>query len=447
MLLKQRLQNILNSFTDTASTMLARLGNGEKSLVINRVPDVNNYRVLVPGSNFNYSSAVGNTLRNSAVLACINWIKRKFPEAQIGVEAFSTTNQKYQHVPNHPLTLLINKPNRFYSGLLLWQATLTDYNITGNAYWLKVRNRLGKVVELWYIPSFLIEPYTELDSPNFVDYYRYNNDRVAVEDIVHFRFGLDSENITKGLSPLMSAIREVFMDNEATNFGAALLRNMGIPGIIISPEFLPQNLGVAIDFGAPEAKAIKDEFKNNFTGDKRGDPLVTSTGLKVIQLSFTPEQMNLKELHRLPEERISAVLGVPAVVAGLGAGLDRSTFANMQEAREMAVEANILPTQQLFCAELNSQLLYEFEESDNYRTYFDNSAMRELQQDLNALHERARNDYQMGIIKRSEAREMTGRVVTPEDEIYVHELAAPITRPEWGNIKWCLKEKKSNLRI
>jgi hypothetical protein len=84
----------------------------------------------------------------------------------------------------------------------------------------------------------------------------------------------------------------------------------------------------------PGANAIKANFRERFGGDNRGEPLVISGKVKVQVLSFSPQQMDLTALRRVPEERISGVTGVPAIVAGLGAGLDRSTFANFGEARE-----------------------------------------------------------------------------------------------------------------
>src|SRR5581483_6204053 len=127
-------------------------------------------------------------------------------------------------------------------------------------------------------------------------------------------------------------------DDEAANFTAALLRNMGVPGVVVSPE---QGATVSQE----DADVTKAYVKSKFTGDNRGEPLVLSGPTKVQQFGFSPEQLLLKELRRIPEERVSAVLGVPAMVAGLGAGLDRSTFTNYAEAREAAYEQAIIPTQ------------------------------------------------------------------------------------------------------
>jgi hypothetical protein len=51
------------------------------------------------------------------------------------------------------------------------------------------------------------------------------------------------------------------------------------------------------------------------------------------------------------------VLGIPAVVVGLGAGLERSTFTNMAEAREAAYESGLIPAQKILGEDIRFQLL------------------------------------------------------------------------------------------
>ena len=241
-------------------------------------------------------------------------------------------------VVRHPMLELLRRPNDFYSGANLWKATLIDYYVDGNAYWLKIRDSGSGVRKLWWAPSWTIEPKgTETD---FITHYLYRPGggegwRVAPDDIVHFRVGLDPDDPRKGRAPLKSVLREVFTDDEAANFTASLLRHMGVPGLLVSPD-------------SDEAPSLSDveETKayiaQNFTGDNRGKALVMSGETKGHQFGFSPSELDLKDLRRIPEERVTAVLGVPAMVAGLGAGLDRSTFTNYGEARRAAYEQTII---------------------------------------------------------------------------------------------------------
>jgi HK97 family phage portal protein len=384
---------------------------------------------LLGRTRYDYAGIVGDGTGNSAVMACLGWIGRTFPEAPVMVQRPQGTD--YEPIAGHPLVELLEQPNPFYSGSVLWAATLTSYHADGNAYWLKERSAAGRVVALWYTPHTLIDPVSE-SSTAFVEYYRYrvNGQEIRLDpaDVVHFRNGLDPENPRKGLAPLKSALREVFADDEAALFFGALMRNMGIPGVLISPD----SDGVELQQG--DADVIKASFEERFGGDNRGRPLVMNGKTKVEVLSFSPEQMNLRELRRLPEERITAVLGIPAIVAGLGAGLDRSTFANYAEAREAAWEDNIIPTQRIIAADLKTQLLRDFDDNPKLRVAFDNSGIRVLQPDQTAIVTRTITAVQAGVMRVDEGRREIGLDAGPEHEFYLipagYEVRKELEAPE-----------------
>jgi HK97 family phage portal protein len=321
-------------------------------------------------------------------------------------------------VLGHPMIRLLRRPNRYFSGTVMWMATIVSYYVTGNAYWVKIRGRDRRVVELWWVPTWMIRPVWPRDGSMFISHYEYRPGggevvEVPVEDVVHLRFGIDPDNMRLGLSPLAAVLREVFTDDEAANFTAAILRNMGVPGLVVMPE--------GDDAPGPDdAEVIKKRFRGLFTGDRRGDVVVMTAPTKIEQFGFSPEQMNLRDLRRIPEERVSAALGVPAVVAGLGAGLDRSTFTNMAEAREMAYESNIIPAQRVIAEELEHQLLVDFEaEPDGFEVCFDLSAVRVLQEDRMKMTQRIVATVGGGVAMLSEGRRELGYPVDASMDVFL----------------------------
>ncbi|HEV8639458.1 MAG TPA: phage portal protein [Chloroflexota bacterium] len=358
---------------------------------------------------------------NAAVQAVVLWVARAFPEAPLRVSRRDAKGNPTP-LPDHPLVQLLASPNPYYSGVLLWMATLADWMLTGNAYWGKVRSGAGRPVELWWLPSRLVEPKSPDDGSAFLSHYEYRPDgrkapvRVEPHDLVHFRYGIDPADPRKGLSPLASLAREVFTDDEAANFSAAILKNLGVPGVVISPD---SEIGATKD----EAEKIKADFRARFGGDNRGDALVMTAKTRVQVLSFSPEQMNLKDLRRLPEERISAIFGIPAIVVGLGAGLDRSTFANYAEAREAAYESNVIPTQRLLAAEIAAQLLPEFGDASRSVVDFDLTQVRVLQPDLDSLFKRLDVAVQGGWMFVNEARERVGLEPLPDGDVLYVKMA------------------------
>jgi len=359
---------------------------------------------------YDYAAAVGDGTKNSAVVAALSWIARNFPEAPVRVREYNPDGDLDSTTDPGALRLiqLVARPNAFLSGPLQWMATLVDYWVTGNACWVKVRGGPGgAVTELWWVPWSTIKPKWPTDGSTYISHYEYKPDgsttiRIEPTDVVHFRYGIDPENIRVGRSPIYAVLREVFTDDEAANFSASLVRNMGVPGLVIIP---PEGSVISQD----DADTIKAKTKAAFGGDNRGEPLVMSALSDVKVLSFSPEQMNLRELRKLPEERITAVMGVPAIVAGLGAGLDRSTFANYAEAREAAYEENIIPTQRILSSDLDIQLLPDFvADPTKYAIDFDISKVRVLQEDQNGLWTRAGDAAAKGLITLSEFRAQVG---------------------------------------
>ena len=58
-----------------------------------------------------------------------------------------------QPVEQHPLLDLLAMPNDGYDWDTLLKGVIASYVLSGNAYIMVVRNRGGRVGQLWYIPA------------------------------------------------------------------------------------------------------------------------------------------------------------------------------------------------------------------------------------------------------------------------------------------------------
>lgn len=398
---------------------------------------------FLPRTQRNYAREVGDGLGNSIVVAAVMWVARNFPEAPVKVEE-RQRDRSLEQLFDHPLLDLLDNPNPYYSGILMWMATLTDWNVHGNAYWLKVRSAAGQVVQLYYVPQNLIKPVA--DVREYIAGYEYDPGGskkilLAREDVVHFRYGIDPRDPTKGMSPLASLLREVFTDDEAGNFSASVLSNLGVPGVVVSPAAGAMNgSGPSLDI---DADSVKQDFQQRFSGDRRGEPIIMTAPTDIKVLAWSPQQMDLRDLRRLPEERVSAVLGIPAVVLGLGAGLDRSTYANYREAREAAYESNLIPAQRLLGKEIETQLLPDFEASPErlkrLTVGFDVSGVRALAEDQDKLYNRARTGLLGGFMRVDEARASVSLPVNDSHKVFLR-FKTRIEVPEGSSITEVIRE-------
>jgi HK97 family phage portal protein len=348
-----------------------------------------------------YKVGLDELIDNSAVMACVQWVMRAFPEAPCVVAKRKPDRSMGDVVEGHALTELLALPNPHYSGSLMWQATALSLNTDGCAYWLKVRKGggFGPPAELWWEPNATCRPVPH--PQKFISHYEILRDRewqpVPREDVVHFRFGLDPRRPWQGLSPLGAALREVFTDQEAAMYTASILKNMGVVGYLVSPA----NGDIITD---PDA--LKRELIAKTTGEHRGEPLVSSDPLSLQQLDTDPQKMQLRDIRKIPEERISSLTGVNRMVAGLGPD---PTYANYEEAREAAYEDNLIPTHRAIAETLDVQLLPDFEADSKKRgVYFSYAAVRVLQDDLNDLSTRVTTEYEKGVVLLDEARARLG---------------------------------------
>ena len=387
---------------------------------------------LLARTKLDYKKEVGTGIDASVVMAPIQWIQRAFPEARLRV--MKTKGGETMEVEGHPLVALLATPNPSYSNYHLWSATLFSFLTAGNAYWLKVKTMAGDVVQLWYIPHWAIVANWPDDGSQFISHYEYTPGggrkmRLEPSDVVHFRHGIDPFNPRVGLSPLHGVIREVFMDMEASNFMSALLRNMGVPGVVISPD---GDQTVAPD----DAKAVKAWFKEEFSGDRRGAPLIMGSKTKVEQYGFDPKVMDLSTVRNVSEERVCASLGIPAAVVGFGSGLETAKVgATMNELRRLAWINGVIPLHRAFALELKRSIMPDLRGGHRFEDQtveFDVTNVTALEDDMNLRATRLNTGVVGGWVLVSEARLAMGLNVEDADKVYLRNLTTievPVGEP------------------
>lgn len=393
---------------------------------------------------------MGDGLGNSAVVACINVLATSFAEAPLKI--YQKTENGKQEVVNHPMEMLMSRPNEFISGSVLSHYLVTSLSAHGDAFLLKVKNNQGDVVQLVpLMPSYVKVRGNERELITHYEYFAVSKKNAFQEEyvelprenVVHIRQGMDPDDHRRGFSPLRSVMRELAGDEAAGQFAVALLHNMAVPGVILSPK--------DDTMGGPsreEAEAIAQAFKSKFSGANRGAPMIMTGAMDVDVLSFTPEQLNLKALRRLPEERVSSVLGVPAILAGLGAGLDAATYNNTKELREFFTEQKMIPMWSAVASELTHQLLHtDFEDNNfNYSAGYDLDMVRALQGDRNDLVKTMNSGVQGGFVTIGEARRSLGLESDDSHNVYLRPLNMnAVAEGDTGVVEAMPGEEKASL--
>lgn len=360
-----------------------------------------------------YLSSSPKTEFNSIVTSVLGVMARSFIEPPLAIfEDGDETPDKA-----HAAVQLIANPSDYVgagrlSGLQLLKATVTSRGLEGNAYWHKMRAGRGQVVGLEFLRFDQCRPVAIPENVTVLSHYEVRGSstqwggmwaRVEKEDVVHFADGINPVRPLEGMSPVMSCIREVCTDNEAVRFMEAIVRNPTL-GVMVTPA------DATVIVNHEDATMMAEYMEQRAGGMNAGKTIVPTTPWKTERFGLSPEEMALDKILRLPEQRITACFGVPAIVVGLGAGLERSTFANFKEAREAFTETVMIPLWREIAADLQRQLFVpDFGGKPNQRIGFDTADVRALQDDENELYKRVSTGWNVGMLTLGQCYSMLGQ--------------------------------------
>ena len=134
------------------------------------------------------------------------------------------------------------------------------------------------------------------------------------------------------------------------------------------------------------------------------------------QAESTYQQMGLnrglrdalpKELNAMQESRIALAFGIPGSILGLLIGYESSSYANKRQDWQVLWDVTMAPLMSDLDDVLNLSLVPDFAAIDE--VYFDLDDIKALQEDVDAIQERERKNFQVGLTSWEEARDAIGR--------------------------------------
>jgi len=357
---------------------------------------------------------LGNGASNSAVVSCLSVLGTAFGEAELKVYVRNEVGE-LDVLPNHQLTMLFKRPNPYMSGDVVQNYLVQSMHISGDAYLLKQKNEAGQLVALY--PLMPENVTVKGNDETLISHYEYQvkNEKVLLDRdmVAHFRLGLDPSNHRQGFSPVRTLLREIYGDESAGQMATSILANMGVPSFMITPK---DEYGLTEE----EGEAISKAFQRKTGGQNKGKPLVLSGGVNVEKLAFSPKDLEIGDLRESFESRVSSVLGVPSIIAGLEVGLKYATYSNAKTLREFFTEQKLIPLWDMVSQEITHQILkVDYPNSSNLEARYDYTDVRALQTDTNEIYERMNLAVTGGWVTIAEARQSIGLPTTPEQDVYL----------------------------
>lgn len=365
---------------------------------------------MLPGTDYDYAKQAGICYHNGIVMTALGWICGAFPEAKLVIHR-PRKGDKPEVITDHPALDLIATPNADYDDVVLFGGLLLSMiGGSGNGYLFKQRAGATNVSGLQYIPHYMIRPQYPTDGADYIHGYLYQTDGHQViypeSEIAHLknpRWPMDPANTRMAMHPLLGELRSVANDNEERSFSAAMLRNMGWPGALLSPKNAEQS------FTADQNEQLKSGWKSRVSGDNRGMPFASTIPIDVHAFAFSPEQLATDKLARMNIARICAIIGIDPLALGLPS--DQKTYSNVEQARKGAYENMLIPLQSAIASQLTRQLIKTndlLQVPDTDRFAWDYSEVQCLQEGLDTKYKRLSEAVKSGWLTANDARSEVG---------------------------------------
>lgn len=284
------------------------------------------------GGSWTNESQLEQYEKSLYTFAAINKIASKI--SAIDLKTFEIINSKgeIKEHSSHEILDLLYRPNPFQTRSEFWKITTINKKLTGEAFWLKVRNG-NKVVELWNLRPDLM---TVVSSPEqFISYYELNKadgskERFEPSDIIHFK-DPNPLDIYRGVSPLRAAQSRIQTEEYSTNFQRDFFLNNARPDALLISE----------DTLAPEQRnELRAGWNSKHKGAGKNSRIgILEGGMQYQQVSVTQREMDYIESLKFTRDDILVAFGVPKSVITT----DDVNLANAQSGLRTFLSETIKP--------------------------------------------------------------------------------------------------------
>lgn len=369
------------------------------------------------GTRYDYQTEAGDTWSNSVAAICIQKKAAMMSDLTLVVQQWNERKgawENYSDTRTKQLLKAFRNPNDYYGLSEILYATVLNDDCRGHSVMVKRRNVAGSVVGFWVLPYTKVVLESDRDNEDgqkLISYVRYytpggSEQNIPMEDVVLVRQGLDPNDQRSGLSPLAAQLREVCVDNNASNAMASLLQN-GPSGFLLSPK-------EAVNRTVDQIKATA-EAMNNMARDRKGKVLPLAFPVDVVPTGYKPSEMDMGNLRQVPTDRICSALGGDPMAFGLPSS--SKTYDNLEKALDALGNLTVIPAVNRYAAQWGKAVLADFKlDPEQFRLSWSANGVYWLADETRDLHDDTRESWKLGIIDRFEAKIGIGVEPLPDDK-------------------------------
>ncbi|WP_027500814.1 phage portal protein [Rhodococcus sp. UNC363MFTsu5.1] len=292
--------------------------------------------------------------KQPAVRTAVTFLARNI--AQLGLHSFrreGDTDRK--RLTDHPLPLLIGKPNMWTTRYRLMSGLVHDLGIYDRAFWQKVKTSDGGLGLIRLPPSAVTPKGDDWLTPQTFEVKGSKGTReMSADQLIYFRGYAPNDDF--GTSPI-EALRQILAEEwHSSRSREQTLRNGArLSGYLQRPTGAPR-------WESETRDRFRESWRAQYTGDgpAAGGTPILEDGMTFNPVSQTSEQLQYVEARKLTREEVAAAYFIPPPMVGL---LDNATFSNITEQHKMLYQDTLGPWLTMIADELALQLIPDLPDS------------------------------------------------------------------------------------
>ena len=341
------------------------------------------------------------------VFACVSRISSAVAETKWRL--YTDEQDKTTEVTQHPLLDLFHYVNKFHTGLEMLEQTQTYIDLTGEVFWLVIRDRSNIPAEIWVVNPNKVKVVP--DKKMYIKGYVYKNGKeeipLSVDDIVHIKLP-NPTNPFRGQSPLGAVHADIEAEKYSSQYNRTFFQNSAEPSGVIQFE------GTLTD---SQYERLRYQWNKQYQGTSNAHKVAILEGGASWQTAgVTQRDMQFRDLRIMNRDTIMGVYGMPKHILGIAEDVNR---ANAEASEYTFARWVLKPRLERIKAKLNEVLVPMYNDTNLILDY-DTPIPADIDRNLAV----ADQGFKSGYITRNEARIKIGLEPIEDGDIFMEPLSS-----------------------
>ena len=321
---------------------------------------------------------------------------------------YQETGGERTEIEEHPLLDLWRSVNPHYTQGEFIETFQQHLDLTGEAWWILVRQGLQPPTEMWIVRPDRMTPVPDRDGYIKGYIYRLGSEKIPYlpEEVVFLRMPHPTDPY-RGMGPVQSILMDIDSEQLAVQWTRNFFRNSAEPGGII--EF-------AAELDDAEFEKLRMRWQRQHQGVANAHRVAILEGGVWKDRKYTQREMEFSALRKLSRDTILGAFGMPGSVMGITESVNRS---NAETGDVMFARWLVRPRLERIKQTLNERLAPMFGEG----LVFDYDDPVPENRALNL--DEAERGYKAGLLTRNEARSRLGEPEADDGGDEFVSLASP----------------------